>query len=142
MSSKPSIYEFIDHTADLGIIVRGPDVGELFSNAARAMAQIMVKGDLGEKRTVRDISLDAEDYPDLMVRWLGEVLYLFAGERLITDTIEIRSLSPTKLEAAVAMAGFDPKRHRILREIKAVTYHGISVQKVNDEWETRIIFDI
>jgi SHS2 domain-containing protein len=135
-------YDFIDHTADLGIIVRGPDVGGLFSNAARAMTELMVTGKLGEKRITREILLEAEDYPDLMVRWLGEVLYLFAGERLIIDTIEIRSLSPTKLGATVAMAGFDPRRHRVIREIKAVTYHQISVERKDGEWEARIIFDI
>jgi SHS2 domain-containing protein len=142
MSTTAPSYQIIDHTADLGIIVRGPDVGGLFSNAPRAMTELMVKGELGEKRTVRDISVDAEDYPDLMVRWLGEVLYLFVGDKLIVDSIEIKAIAPTRLEATIAMADFDPKRHRVLREIKAVTYHGISVRKANHEWEARIIFDI
>lgn len=142
MSATTPPYQIIDHTADLGISVRGPDVGGLFSNAARAMTELMVKGDLGDKRTLREVSVDSEDYPDLMVRWLGEVLYLFFAEKLITDTVEIKAIAPTQLEATIAMANFDPKRHRVLREIKAVTYHGISVRKANDEWEARIIFDI
>lgn len=142
MNSPALVYETIDHTADLGIIVKAPDINGLFSNAARAMTQLMVKGKLGEKRTVRDISLDAEDYPDLMVRWLGEILYLFAGDKLIVDSIEIKDLNPTQIKATLSVADFDPKRHRVLREIKAVTYHGISVRKANDEWEARIIFDI
>jgi SHS2 domain-containing protein len=142
MKSAPLRYEIIDHTADLGIIVKAPDVGGLFSNAARAMTELMVKGDPGEKRSVREIFLDAEDYPDLMVRWLGEVLYLLDGEKLITDTVEIKALSATRLEARLSMAAFRPERHRILREIKAVTYHGISVEREDDLWEARIIFDI
>ena len=142
MSSKRSVYEFIDHTADLGIIVRGPDVEGLFSNAARAMTELMVKGDLGHKRTLREVSVEAEDFADLMVRWLGEILYLFAGDELIVDSIEIKDLHPTRIKATLSVADFEPEHHRALREIKAVTYHGISVRKANDEWEARIIFDI
>ncbi len=142
MNSRPFYYEFIDHTADLGIIVKGPDAGGLFSNAARAMTEVMVKGDLGDKRALREVSVEAEDFADLMVRWLGEVLYLFAGDKLIVDSIEIKDLNPTRIKATLSVSDFDPKHHRVLREIKAVTYHGISVCKANDEWEARIIFDI
>jgi SHS2 domain-containing protein len=142
MNSGPSFYDFINHTADLGIVVRGPHAEGLFTNAARAMTELMVEGDLGEKRSIREIFLDAEDYPDLMVRWLGEVLYLFDGEKLITDTIAFKALSATRLEALLSMAAFRPERHRILREIKAVTYHGISVERKDDLWEARVIFDI
>ena len=142
MSTHSPPYQIIDHTADLGIIVRSPDIGGLFISAAQVMTELMVKGDLGEKRTLREISVGSEDFPDLMVRWLGEVLYLFAAEKLIPDRIEINAIGPTQLEATITMANFDPKRHRMLREIKAVTYHQISVRKANDEWEARIIFDI
>ncbi|MBW2310069.1 MAG: archease [Deltaproteobacteria bacterium] len=142
MSTTAPSYRIIDHTADLGIIVRGPDVGGLFISAARAMIDLMVKGDLGDKRTLREVSVSSEDYPDLMVRWLGEVLYLFAGDKLIVDSIEIKELHPTQIKATLSVADFEPKRHRVLREIKAVTYHGISVRKTNGAWEARIIFDI
>lgn len=142
MSASSSSYRIIDHTADLGIIVRGTDVGGLFINAARAMIDLMVKGELGDKRTLREVSVSSEDYPDLMVRWLGEVLYLFAGDKLIVDSIEIKELNPTQIKAALSVANFEPEHHRVLREIKAVTYHGISVRKANDAWEARIIFDI
>jgi SHS2 domain-containing protein len=45
-------YQIINHTADLGIVVRCPDAKGLFSNAARAMTELTVRGDFGEKRTV------------------------------------------------------------------------------------------
>jgi len=36
----------------------------------------------------------------------------------------------------------DTEHHKVKREIKAVTYHQIFVDKVNDGWQARIIFDI
>ena len=91
---------------------------------------------------MKEISVTAEDLSDLMVRWLGEILYLFVVEKLAVDTVAINALSPTQLEATIAMASFKQERHRVLREIKAVTYHQISVGKANEEWEARVIFDV
>jgi len=39
-------YQLIDHTADLGIIVKGADEVDLFIQAARAMIDLMVKADI------------------------------------------------------------------------------------------------
>lgn len=142
MNSTPLAYQIIDHIADLGIIVKGPDVKGLFIRAAQAMTDLMVKGEIRDKTARRDVLIEGEDFPDLMVRWLGEILYLFEGENLIVNSIEIKSIGPIKLEATLTVTSFEPKRHRVLREIKAVTYHQISVDKVNDGWEARVIFDI
>jgi SHS2 domain-containing protein len=140
--SFTSTYEIIDHTADLGIIVKGPDVTHLFINAALAMTELMVKGDSSDIVSTREVVIQGEDFADLMVRWLGEILYLFEGEDLIVHSIEIKSISPMQLHVTLTLSSFRPERHRVLREIKAVTYHGISVGKANSGWESRVIFDI
>ncbi len=142
MNSTPLTYQIIDHTADLGIIVKGHDVKQLFILAAQAMTDIMVEGDISEKTATRDVLVEGEDFPDLMVRWLGEILYLFEGENLIVNSMEIKSISPIQLKSTLTLTSFEPESHEVLREIKAVTYHQISVNKVNDEWEARVIFDI
>ncbi len=142
MNSTPLTYKTIDHTADLGIIVKGPDIESLFILAARAMTDLMVKGDLSDKIATRDVLVEGEDFPDLMVRWLGEILYLFVGENLIVDSIEVKSISPIQLKSTLTLTRFEPEHHQILREIKAVTYHQIAVDKRDDGWEARVIFDI
>jgi SHS2 domain-containing protein len=142
MNSTPLTYELIDHTADLGIIVKGGDVKDLFIRAARAMTDLMVKGDISRTTVTRDVIVEGEDFPDLMVKWLGEILYLFEGEKLIVHAIEIKSISPVQLKSSLGLTGFEPDYHQVLREIKAVTYHQISVAKANDGWEARVIFDI
>ena len=142
MNSTPLEYQIINHTADMGIIVKGSDVRNLFVIAAQAMIDLMVKGDISKKTAIRDVLVEGEDLPDLMVRWLGEILYLFDGENLIVNSIEIKSISPINLKSKLELTNFDPEKHEILREIKAVTYHQISVDKVNDGWEAKVIFDI
>jgi len=142
MDSTPLAYQIIDHTADLGIIVESTDEKNLFIRAAQAMNDLMVKGDISKKTVIKDVLVEGEDFPDLMVRWLGEILYLFHGEKLIVNSIKIKSISPIQLESKLYLTNFDPEKHEILREIKAVTYHQISVDKTEDGWQARVIFDI
>jgi len=142
MNSTQLPYQIIDHTADLGIIVEGTDEENLFIRAAYAMMDLMVKGNFSRKTVIKDVSLQGEDFPDLMVKWLGEILYLFEGDKLIVNSIEIKSISPIKLESMLTLTSFEPEHHQVIREIKAVTYHQISVEKVNDGWQARVIFDI
>jgi len=142
MNSTHLPYQIIDHTADLGIIVEGTDVKNLFIRAAQAMTDLMVEGDISKKTVMKDVSLQGEDFPDLMVKWLGEILYLFNGEKLLVHTIEIKSISPITLKSTLTLSSFEPEHHQVKREIKAVTYHQISVDQVNDGWQARIIFDI
>ena len=142
MDSTQLTYEIIDHTADLGIIVKGPDVKSLFILAAQAMTDLMVRGDISDKTAIKDVLVGGEDFPDLMVRWLGEILYLFDGENLIVNSIKIKSISPTKLKSTLTLTSFGTEHHQVIREIKAVTYHQISVDKTKDGWQAKVIFDI
>ena len=142
MAANQPDFSFIDHTADLGIIVRGNSLEDLFEAAAKSMIRIMVKSEFSETVQNSRLCVDGEDLDDLMVRWLGEILYLFEGEnKLITDVL-IDSISPSHLEATLDMVPFNPNIHEILCEIKAVTYHQIQVVKKDRRWEARIIFDL
>ncbi|UCG63997.1 MAG: archease [Deltaproteobacteria bacterium] len=142
MNATDLNYQIIDHTADLGIVVKGVDVEDVFIRAAYAMTDLMVKADISEKGGKRKVLVEGEDFPDLMVRWLSEILYLFDGEHILVSAIEINSISPIRLRSTLTVVPLKRGHHEILREIKAVTYHQISVRRIHDGWEARIIFDI
>jgi SHS2 domain-containing protein len=132
----------LDHTADLGIRVYGTDLKDLFEGAGRALMHLMVKAEIPSKTHSMKISVSGEDLADLMVRWLGEILYLFAGENLVVTSIRMGSVSSSALEATLETAPFEPEIHETLREIKAVTYHQIEVTEMPNGWETKVIFDV
>ena len=138
---KPD-FSILDHTADLYIVVRGKNLKDLFKGAAESMMQIMVKGNpAGEINTIK-LAISGSDLADLMVRWLGEILYLFEGEKALVTDLTIDSISPIHLDATLKTISFDPGLHEVLCEIKAVTYHQIKVVEKDDRWEARIIFDL
>ena len=135
-------FTLIDHTADIGILVQGTNLKELFQNAGEALLQIMLKGDQGRQTPIQSLSVSGSDYADLMVRWLGEILYLFQGEKRLTNAIRIQDIQPYRLTAQIETVVFDPELHEILYEIKAVTYHQIEVIHKDKQWHARVIFDI
>ena len=135
-------YKLLDHTADIAIEVVGDTPEHLYENAVKALMHLMLSGKPGGIAKTMTISVTGQDYADLMVRWLGECLYLFEGDRLIPTTIVITKLSPRHLEARVETVPFDPDRVEVNYEIKAVTYHQIDVSRKADRWVARVVFDI
>lgn len=126
----------------MGIVVKAHSLKNLFINSAKVMIDLMIQGGVKGKTEVREIVIEGKDFPDLMVRWLGEILYLFYGENLIGSSTEIKSLSRSRIKAYVEFVEFVPEYYEILREIKAVTYHRISVEKIGDTWQAMVIFDV
>ena len=142
MSTTAPHYTLLDHTADLGIKVRGTDLKDLFEGAGRALMHLMVRAEIPSKTTSMKISVSGEDLADLIVRWLGEILYLFAGENLVVTSIRMDSVSASHLDATLETVPFEPEIHKTLREIKAVTYHQIQVTEKANGWEAKVIFDV
>ncbi len=139
---KQLSYTPIDHTADMGITVTGTDLEDLFRKAAQSIIQIMLRNSRIKGNESLRISLDGEDLADLMVRWLGEILYLFDAEQKIVSGIRMLKVNSTHLEATVDVAAFRPDQNEIVNEIKAVTYHQIEVTQKPEGWSARVIFDL
>jgi SHS2 domain-containing protein len=135
-------YREIEHTADVGIEISGTTRAELFENAAFGVTDLLI-----DARTVRPLRPDtftvrAGNAEELLVRWLSEFLYRFDARRELFSSFRIRELSETHLTAEVAGETYDPSHHRIRREIKAVTYHGLQIRGRDGAWKARVIFDI
>lgn len=135
-------YRLIDHTADLGIHVLGSSAKSLFVNAALAMFDLITDVKLVKGEKTNDIRVSGDDWPDLMVSWLRELLYLWSGKERLIKSVHIISISECKIEANVTFDNYNPDQHPIKNEIKAVTYHQIQVENRMDGWEARIIFDV
>ena len=136
-------YKLIDHTADFGIQVFGSDLTALFENAAHAMFDLIVDHHKAGGTQRRQVDLKGDDWPDLMVNWLRELLYLWNGKGLIVKKADISSISEYNISAIVKIDPYDPTLHEIKEEIKAVTYHQIVVRPKGDRgWESKIIFDV
>ena len=137
----PSDFEFIDHTADAGIIARGADIRQAFTNAARGMSSLFAEPDDIRETRHRDIVVTADDEESLLVAWLNELIYRFDTEGFIGKRFNISRLDPTRLEARLYGETVDRSRHRLKAGVKAATYHLLSITH-NSQCQLRVIFDI
>jgi SHS2 domain-containing protein len=138
----PEIYEPLSHTGDMGMLVYGRDVPELFMHAAWAMFDLMSDATLIRPLQTIPVTVEGSDLEDLLVRWLSELLYLYDTQRFLYCAATFTTLEPTRLAATVQGESFDAARHPIDTEIKAVTYHQIAVTQAAGRWQAQVIFDL
>jgi SHS2 domain-containing protein len=135
-------YETFEHTADLGIRVFGRTYEEVFANAAYALFDFLTNLDnVGESLSCK-IQVEAVDPEELLVRWLSELLFLSESRGYLFKDFSFSHLDQTSLQAEAHGETFDPSRHKLKAEVKAVTYHQVEVKEKDGRWEARVIFDI
>ena len=135
-------YTLIDHTADIGISVTGDSPAELFSEAGRAMFdQITDRARLSGAHR-KQIEVTGIDRPDLLINFLRELLSFWTIDACLVKNVWIRYNNDERLTADISFDEYRPETHEILKDIKAVTYHGISVDETDSGWKATIIFDV
>lgn len=134
-------YRYINHTADLGIEVRGKTLKELFINTARAIFETQLKGEILSTERLK-IEITSPSLEELIVEWCRELLYNFAVKGFIPKDYKIKITKDHHLAAHLEGDRFDSKRHKIKLEIKNPTYHNLSIKKLARDYLATIIFDV
>ncbi len=135
-------YEFLEHTADIAVRIYGKNLTEIFVNAARAMFEVLAKRREGAHgpRIAVGISLTDNNQEELLIRWLNELLFLYAAKELVFSDYQIHRLSIDGLEATVT--GEPTANYSIHTEIKAATYHELNIVRTPEGLQVEIIFDV
>ncbi len=136
-------YEFLEHTADIAVKVKGDDLETLFKNAALAMFDIIaecVSNKGSSKKEKFLVKQEAADLEELFISWLNELLSLSAIKRKIFCEVFFKNLNEHGLKAMVG--GKDMINYKIKTEIKAATYHELEIKKVGPSWQAKVVFDV
>ncbi|MER3398777.1 MAG: hypothetical protein C4316_09685 [Chloroflexota bacterium] len=140
-------FEFLDHTAEIGVRAWGRDLAEAFAEAARGMFAVMYEtGPVGET-LVREVEVSAPDPEALLVEWLNSLLYLATVDHAVFGRFEVNIEPPKdgaewRLRATAYGEPVDPARHSFGLEVKAATYHGLKVQSLDGRAEVQVILDV
>ncbi|WP_305042264.1 archease [Geoalkalibacter sp.] len=134
-------YRLLAHTADMGLEAWGESRAELFVQAALALREVIIG-----QATVREtrhlaFTLSGGDDAELLVNWLAELLFHFECRHFVPAGF-ILEFSDTQLHARVRGEDFDPERHPVEREVKAVTHHQVLVEKTPEGWHGRLYLDL
>ena len=136
-------FEWLDHTADIGIRVRGKTHAELFIKAAAAMFAVManpVSSIKKEDKHSVSVEVQATDWDALLLDLLNELLSLSDCQGVIFTEFILNKLDPTSLTGQAI--GASRLHFTMERDVKAVTAHGLKIHRTNKHLEVEVIFDV
>jgi SHS2 domain-containing protein len=137
-------YEYIEHTADIGIKAYGTRVEQVFENAAKGMFSIMYEVIDKGYDTVLDVEVEerSDNKEQMLLDWLNELLFLSETKHMVFVDFKVERIDGLRLVAKAFGSAFDPKKHRYKTEIKSTTYHMLELGKEKDKYYGRVLFDL
>lgn len=140
-------FEFEDHTADVQARCWGSTLEEAYEQTAYSLMNTISPGlknvDLSTKK---EFTIKAEDKEAILFDFLSEFLYIFDVEGLIFKNIKVYPIITQDdsliLKCEAWGERFDPDKHEIGTEVKAITYSFLTIEKSKEKVEIRIVFDI
>src|SRR5438046_2192551 len=116
-------FEVFEHTADIGLHVTAATLEQLFADAGRAVATLIIENqETIELRQAITIEIEAEDVEGLFVDWLRELIYRFETDHLLCREFSIELTDGNRrLRAECRGEPIDWTRHEPDHEVKAVT---------------------
>jgi len=147
-------FKTIEHTADIGIRAYGDTREQLFENCAVGMMSIILGTDYvnsivsnGDTNShfnpfKENIEVDGDDDEDLLYGFLSDVLYLFEAEDFIPLRFNDSIIKSGIFRTSISGVKYDPRIFNILKEVKAVTFHRMKIERKGNKWQTDVIFDV
>lgn len=137
-------YEFLDHTADLKFRASGDTLEQALEQSAKALF-CAIAGE-SEIRPLKSHSYTVMIHLEnvLVHDFLAELLYMFSTQQMLFShfELELKQAIGYKLDVKASGEKYDPKRHKLEKEVKAVTYHGLSAKKTGQgKWVIEVVCD-
>jgi SHS2 domain-containing protein len=130
-----AMYEWRDHTAELELVIEAESEEALFEEALRAFAELVDRG--GGESVRHDVRARGTDRATLLAAWLEELIFLAEAHDFVPERTVSLELDGTALGASV-----EGRRDAPAHLVKAVTYHGLTVEERDTGWRGRLVLDV
>ncbi len=139
-------FEFLEHMGDAYIAAYGETLEEAFSNAGLAMFEVMTDTKLIEPKLKDEIKVEGEDEIALLHNWLEALLLKFEIELKLYSIFNVKKIERKNggffLEAEAFGEKFNRDKHLSKTEVKAVTYHQMSISQESGKFIVKFILDL
>lgn len=132
-------YRILDHEADTGFEAYGGTMEELFRNGVFALFSLIT--DMETVHSLVEKRITVHGNGDLFINFLNDILYLWDTKRFIPRTVSVH-IKDQNAEGLFTGEFFDPAKHTIRQEVKAVTYHKFRIVKEKGTFKATVIVDV
>lgn len=138
-------YRFLEHMTDAVIEAYGETVEEAFEQAARGLNDTMI--DLTGVTPDQELKIVAEghDLESLLFDWLDKVMLLLVADGVVMSDFSVKVCKTGggyALDGVAKGEKLDLKKHVYKVEIKAVTYHEMSIKQEAGKTTVRFLLDL
>ena len=132
------MYRWVDHTSEVELEIEAAGEREVFEEAVRALAELLLGVDATGSTTERRLTATATDRPALLAAWIEELAFLAESEGFVaTGVVELEFEDAGGLRATVAGVLAEPPPL-----VKAVTYHRLEFAPRDDGYGARVVLDV
>lgn len=138
-------FRYLDHMADTIVEAYGRNLEEAFENSGRALVNIMFEVDQITVKKVIRINAQGSDIKNLLYCWLEKILLLVLVDEFIPSEFDANIViekSGIFLSAIARGENIDLQRHVYHIEVKAITYHEMSIEQGKDTTTIRYLVDL
>jgi SHS2 domain-containing protein len=132
-------------TSDVSFEAGGETLEALFGATAEALLAVTLSNpaDVASRERV-PISLAEPDLELLLLRFLGELVFLRDARGLLlrAGPLRIEHAGEARLSGELVGERIDRKRHRLEADVKAVTAHGLRVERAGGGWRASVTLDV
>lgn len=147
-------YKFLEHTADVQAECQAETFTGLLEAAARALYSVALNKQHKFVRKSHELFVSGASHEEVVIRWLQELVFLLETDGFVAvrftwngSHMEAPEGALTAVPHAVLTVhcraeGYfcDPDDRG--EEVKGATYHGLNVEKTEEGFKARIIFDL
>lgn len=138
-------YKFIDHTADIACEVSGDTIEELFMVSAEVWRSLVVEETKYSQIESKKFELKTSSKEQLLVDFLSELnFFLFTRKWLfnLVKKMKIENEGDTWILTVEIQWMPISAEIEIKQEIKAITFHQLNIEKIENQYSTLLVFDI
>ncbi len=132
--------------ADVAFEATGKTLDQLFESCADAIVSTMVKNKkqvaAKQKKTFTSFSRDLEK---LLHNFMNELIFLKDAQQLLFGKCKVKideRDGTYSIRAECYGEKINPKKHTLLVDVKAVTWHMYKVEKTSKGWKAFVILDV
>jgi len=135
-------FELRAHTADVAVAARGGTLGEAFAAVADGFAAAMCDEipDTGGER--HDVQVRAEGRESLLFDYLDELIYRRDAESVLPVEHEARVEETDGEWRLTGSFRGVPFADVVARDVKAVTYSEMRVERDGEQWTAYVVLDV
>ncbi len=138
-------YRYLDYMSDAFIEAYGRTLEEAFSNAALGMLNVML--DVEKVKAIREDEVEVEgiDLENLLYNWLESILLKVWTDQFVPCEFKLKIEKDGegyRLKGKLRGEPYKREKHGYKTEVKAVTYHEMSISKEGEIYKLRFLLDL